>query len=336
MNTTANTVTTTNDTQKYKIRALVSNYYDLQKLRIQAGNRIVASYMDLGEKSRKRTSESVKEEANDTDKAKHEKEEMKLIAKLTGEYYSITDAFSKLAMEKKRKPKIDTVISEVEKDNKLELIKTEFDYSMAQYYMSIKDSEETVAKAIEKEVVKHPMWNAFFKDVKGCGPLIAANCISYFDIDKGRHASAFWKYAGLDVIVTDEGKAEGHNKKHLVDQQYTDKNGDIQTKKGLGYNPILKAKLAGVLADSFIKCCKNGEGYRKAYEDYRNRLDNREDTKDFTNMHKHNMARRFAVKQFVRDMWIVWNELAGYPPEPTYEEAFLGRKHHGYNRALEK
>ena len=32
------------DIQKEKIRNLVSSYYDMQKLRIQTGNRIVASF----------------------------------------------------------------------------------------------------------------------------------------------------------------------------------------------------------------------------------------------------------------------------------------------------
>lgn len=59
--------------QEEKIRAMVENIYDMQKLRIACGNRIVASFTDLGEKSRNRTSESVKEELDnkaedDTDK----------------------------------------------------------------------------------------------------------------------------------------------------------------------------------------------------------------------------------------------------------------------------
>lgn len=43
-----------NDPCRERIRAMISNIYGIQKLRIQCGNRMVASYMDLASKSRER------------------------------------------------------------------------------------------------------------------------------------------------------------------------------------------------------------------------------------------------------------------------------------------
>jgi hypothetical protein len=44
------------------------------------------------------------------------------------------------------------------------------------------------------------MWDAFFRDIKGCGTLMSAVCIAYLDPYKARHVSSFYRYAGLDTV----------------------------------------------------------------------------------------------------------------------------------------
>lgn len=68
------------DVLKQQIRCLIANVYDLQKLRISAGNRLVQSfYLQLGV--------APSTSPNDVDK-----EEQNMITKLRAEYKRITDA----------------------------------------------------------------------------------------------------------------------------------------------------------------------------------------------------------------------------------------------------
>ena len=76
------------------------------------------------------------------------------------------------------------------------------DYRMAETYLTIYNAEDIAVKAISKIVVQHPMWDAFFKDIKGCGPLMAAVCIGYFDIHRARYPSSFWKYKSFITLLT--------------------------------------------------------------------------------------------------------------------------------------
>lgn len=184
------------DATKEQIRLLVSGIYDLQKLRISAGNRLVQSfYQSLGIKP----SES-------PDNA--EKAEKSMIDKLKGEYTRISDALvvtEKPGKEGKTKTTtVKTAIKKLnqskEKEDNLEFVRDETDYKMIESYILLLQSEEESIKALEKIVKKHPMWDAFFSKVKGCGTLMSAMCIAYLDPYKADHASSFFKYAGLDVV----------------------------------------------------------------------------------------------------------------------------------------
>lgn len=68
----------------------------------------------------------------------------------------------------------------------LEIIKSEIDYNMAEQYVALLNQEQQISKFISKLVKEHLMWDRFFESVDGCGPLMAAVCISYLDIHKAR------------------------------------------------------------------------------------------------------------------------------------------------------
>lgn len=326
------------DIQKEKIRNLVSGIYDIQKLRIAIGNRVVQSFnIQMGQKP----SESQED---------MEKEAQSMIKTLRSEYKRITDAYINKSYIKKVKTGenteektvtlaknagIEKIISVVNEDKDLDIqyIKNKLDYELMGTYVDILETEERMTKVLSKEVEKHPMWDKFFKDVKGCGPLMAAVCIAYFDVHKARHVSSFWKYAGLDTVdvALEDGThiREGRGKKHTEMVQYTDKDGNIKEKRSITYNPELKTKLLGVLGGSFLK--KPGCKYEKTYRDYRNRLDNRADSNSLSALRKHRMANRYMIKQFVRDLWVTWRAYEGYEVSEPYEVAVLGRNPHHYN-----
>lgn len=331
------------DIQKEKIRNLVSGIYDIQKVRIAIGNRVVQSFnIQMGQKP----SESQEE---------MEKEAQSMIKTLRSEYKRITDAYIDKSYIKKVKigdnteektvtlaknAGIEKVIKTInaDEDMGIQYLKNKLDYELMGAYVDIIETEERMTKILHKEVEKHPMWDAFFKDVIGCGPLMSGVCLTYFDVHKARHASSFWKYAGLDTVDVEleDGThiREGRSMRHTEMVPYTDKDGNIKEKKSITYNPILKTKLLGVLGSGFLK--QPGCKYEKIYRDYRNRLDNRADSESLTPLRKHRMATRYMIKQFVRDMWVTWRELEGYTVTEPYEVAVLGRKPHLYNEYHER
>lgn len=180
---------------KEQIRALVSSIYDLQKLRISMGNRLVQSfYQRLGVKPSE-SPENV------------DKEEKKMIDKIRKDYRRISDGVK--LNDNTVKAEIKKCLSSNNKEDKLEVIRDITDFKLAEAYEYMLKSEEESTKALDDIVKKHPMWNAFFKDVKGCGTLMSAVCIAYFDPYKANHVSSFFKYAGLDVVqdIDSEGRA---------------------------------------------------------------------------------------------------------------------------------
>ena len=289
------------DIQKNRIRNLVNGVYDIQKLRISTGNRIVASLRPEVDTS-------------------NEDEATSMVKLITDEYTRITDlyvsAFSGRGSIEKSIAKLNPAP---------DLIKSRIDYELVQQYLRLVEAENAMCKIVEREVKSHPMWDAFFAGVKGCGPLMSAVCIAYFDPYKARHASSFWRYAGLDVQHDpNRDKMRGVGKWYTEDRAYIDKDGKEQTKKSLTYNPFLKTKLVGVLGSAFLRA--KDSYYGKVYYDYKNRLDNRDE--DFSPIVKHRMATRYAVKMFLRDMWVVWRELEGLEVTEPYEVAKLGHKPH--------
>ena len=346
--------------QKEKIRNLLSGVYDIQKLRIATGNRIVQSFnIQMGQKP------STKQEDME-EKAKS------MITVLKNEYNRITDAYVNKSYIIKTKNGDETVEKTVtigansgikkviqsmadDKQSDINYIKNKVDYELIGTYVDLLSTENNMIKLLKGEVEKHPMWDAFFKDAVGCGPLMAAVCLSYFDINKARHVSSFWKYAGLDTVDVEVPKVigwdsekekpilsetetehirEGRSKKHTEMVEYTSKDGEVKEKKSITYNAELKTKLIGVLGPCIIK--KPGSKYEQIYRDYKNRLNNRADSKQLTDGHKHNMAVRYMIKQFIRDMWVTWRNLAGYVVSEPYEVAFLGRNPHKYNEYHER
>ena len=288
------------DIQKTRIRNIVGGVYDVQKLRIATGNRIVAS---------------LRPDVVDTE---CDEEDTKYLPSILKEYKRITDYY---VSKFDGRGNIEKAINPQES----EYIKSRLDYDLVTSYKQLLATEEGLTKVVEREVKSHPMWDAFFAGVKGCGPLMSAVCLAYFDPYKARHASSFWRYAGLDVQRDENsGKMRGVGRWYTEERPYIDRDGEEQVKKSLTYNPFLKTKLVGVLGSAFLRA--RDSYYGKVYYDYKNRLDNRPD--GLSPIVKHRMATRYAVKMFLRDMWVVWRELEGLEVTEPYEVAKLGHKPH--------
>jgi hypothetical protein len=165
-------------------------------------------------------------------------------------------------------------------------------------------------KEIAREVHKHPLWKAFFLGVKGCGPMVAAVCLTEFDIRKAPYVSNLWSFAGL---------APGKDKK----------------KKGekCPYNQFLRAKLCGVLGSGFLKA---NSPYRQIYDDTKHRMESENwgmpsknpTAKERPNAgHQHKAATRRMVKEFLKDLYVAWRTIEGLPVAAPYQETYLGHIH---------
>lgn len=270
--------------------------YDIQKLRIQMGNRIAANF-----KAKLGIKPGQKEEDAEAD-AKN------VLNLLRASFKKITDGIKSF-------PKQSTFKGD-------ELISSYTELCLVAEYCDLEQSEDKHFRRLEAVLSEFPIYTQFLEGVRGCGPAMSAVIISEFDIHKSEYSSSLWKYAGLDVAS--DGKGRSKRKEHLVKVKYLDKDGKEQEKDGITFNPFLKTKLVGVLGSCFIKL---GGKYREIYDNYKNRLENHPAHVEKSKGHRHNMAVRYMIKRFLVDLYFEWRKLEGLPVAPEYSEAKLGIHH---------
>jgi hypothetical protein len=195
--------------------------------------------------------------------------------------------------------------------------------------------ESDLEKEIGKKVKTHPMWKAFFDNVSGCGPCLAAVILTEIDIHKATTVSKIWQFAGLNPGMVSgkkwKKKKDGTRELVVANEQVR---GDKKTEGYVcPYNQFLRAKLCGVLGGSFLKC---GSEYRKYYDNMRHRLEsmnwgtpskNPGDKDNPRAGHQHKAAIRYMVKMFIRDLYIAWRTVEGLEVRPPYQEQYLKHKH---------
>lgn len=279
------------------LRILIRGLYDMQKLRVSTGNRIVANFkVRLGQ---------IPGESEDelTPKAKE------ILEDLRKRHERITDAIAESPRRKNFEG--DGII-----DNWTE-------YALIEQYVVLDKNEKRQATRLGKILVGYPVYTEFLADVKGVGPMMSAVIISELDPHKARYPSSFWRYVGLDVAG--DGAGRSRRKEHLVDIVYIDKDKKEATRKGITFNPFAKSKLVGVLAESFLRARDNK--YADIYYGYKHRLESHPKHKDKAVGHRHKMAMRFMVKAFLADLHVKWRELEGLEVTTRYSEGKLGMEH---------
>ncbi len=285
------------------LKTIVRGAYDVQKLRIQMGNRIVGNFkVKLGVAPGKA-------ESDELDAAGK-----MLLNNLRVSYKKLTDGVK--IFPRQATFKGDGVISSY----------TEL-CLMAQY-VDLEKSEDQHFYRLKSILKDYPVYEQFLEGIKGIGPAMAGVILSEIDIEKARHPSSLWKYAGLDVGP--DGRGRSKRAEHLVDCEYTSKAGEDATRKSITFNPFLKTKLVGVLATSFIRVGENK--YRTIYENYKNRLEHGAGWSEESKGHRHNAALRYMIKQFLVDLHIAWRTIEGLPVSLPYHEAKLGHLHAGESR----
>lgn len=194
-----------------------------------------------------------------------------------------------------------------------------------------KSSEQKLAKAIKEYVERTDEWNLFLKNVKGCGPIIAAILITEIDIRKSNTVSAIWQYAGMNPAKNVKGRKYVDGKIVVTDELIK---GDKLTKGYLApYNKFLKTAILGKLGESFLK---TNSPYKKYYDDYKERLAHSDAIatstgkpwKECTKAHRSAAANRHMCQQFLIDYYRAVRQIYGLEIRVPYSEEYLGKMHH--------
>ena len=281
------------------LKTIVRGAYDIQKNRIQTGNRLVGNF-----KAKLGQAPSEKEDTID-------KEGQQILHNIRRSHKLLTEGVATFPRQATFKG--DEVTSDY----------TEL--CLVDNYLELEQQEKSHFRRLGNILKDYPIYNSFLAGVTGVGPAMAGVIISEIDITKAEYPSSLHKYAGLDVAS--DGQGRSRKKEHLEDSEYTDKDGKVQTKKGITFNPFVKTKLVGVLGSSFIKQSPDKCKYRKIYDDYKHRIENMDAHKEKSKGHRHNMAVRYMIKMFLIDLYNEWRSIEGLPVAPTYTEAKLGKVH---------
>jgi hypothetical protein len=279
------------------LKPIVRGAYDIQKLRIHVGNRIVANFKTKLGQAPGESEDTLDEDASE------------ILAILRASYRKLTDGV-------KTFPRQGTFTGD-------EVISSYTELCLLAQYLELEKAEGQHFRRLGNILKGFPIWTEWLEGVSGVGPAMAGVLISEIDIHKARYPSSLWRYAGLDVAR--DGKGRSRRAEHLVDREYVAADGSQATRKSITFNSFLKTKLVGVLGPCFLRA-KDGP-YKRAYYDYKHRLENHETYRDASKAHRHNMAIRYAVKRFLADLYVQWRTLEGLDIAPDYHEAKLGHKH---------
>lgn len=218
------------------------------------------------------------------------------------------------------------------------------------------EREHTLDLEIGRRVRRVPIYKEFLQEgVKGVSTTTASQLICMIDIERATTVSKIWQYAGLNP-----GKVRGKKRVALdkykgdesrIVQRFDMPDGSVQVayltdelirgdRRTEGFvapfNGDLRTLVAGVMADCFIKA--QNSYTLDFYYPYKDRKKHstemvqvgKEKFKPWcetTDAHRHNAARRYMMKMFLRDLYVCWRTIEGLPVRESYAEEYLGKTH---------
>jgi hypothetical protein len=218
------------------LKTIVRGAYDLQKLRIQTGNRITGNFKaKLGqvpgesEASLDDESKALLAQIRSTNKlvtagAVDELEAEKTAKKAAG-------LVGKLLEKHYRAVAPDGIVPSKKKFIGDAVISDYTELALIAQYKELETQEARHFRMLGKILEDYPIYTQFLEGVKGVGPAMAGVIISEIDIAKARHPSSIWKYAGLDCA--EDGRGRSRRKEHLQTVPYTNKEGLPAIRNGI-------------------------------------------------------------------------------------------------------
>lgn len=317
--------------QRQFLRSLTRGAYDIQKLRIQTGNRLCATFRSrLG-------LDSSKKEVSKTDAKK-------ILDTLRAEHKKITDGVKR----------------ELPKASEFQPIGVIHNYTELCLIAAYVEHERTELSHFEGkngrlvQILRgHEIFTQHLALIPGCGPAMSAVILSEFDVHKIDYASQMIYYSGYGV--ESDGKGTSKRVEHLYDIEYIDAKGKKKTRKGIRHNIFLKTKLrvlagtllkAGLFKDKTTGKTIPMTKYVETYLNYKARLETHpvygvandkariKEIKKATGKgyspsgHRNAMALRYMIKAFIFDLYEKWRTLEGLPVHDPWHTAKLGLRHH--------
>ena len=220
-----------------------------------------------------------------------------------------------------------------------------------EYFQMVADEARKQEKSIEKklkDVLKRfPIYTNWLIHIKGIGEIAAGRIIGEYNIEEASTVSKMWQFTGLNpgmvigkkrVKPTDYKESMGKiigsiGEDHVV---LTDElvRGDKLTPSFISpFNKRLRTAMVGVLADGFIKA--KAPYALEYYYPYKMRLSqeqneiNGEDKKwcDVSKGRRDRAAKRYMIKNFLKDLYAAWRNMEGLPIREPYAEEYLEKRH---------
>lgn len=294
--------------QNQTIRTYVRHLQDVQKMRIQSGNRIVAFFRNKigvnhdntqvveATDEKQYTEEELLDLQSNSEAIDAAVEKPKKKKKIEIDYTAnnvieqlktVEDAEDFLEAIRKDYKRVTDGIVSVSKRTKTDskIITSYGELILLDTYDKLLKAETNLERVIEEELKLLPIWNRWLGNIRGIGPVMGGILLSEVDIEKCHTMNALHTYAGLDVVfktdkqgnfVLDEegnliGEGRSRKEEHLVPKTYYTREGKEIHTRGITFNPLLKTKLIGVLGTVFIKL---GGEYKDIYNGYKARLEN--------------------------------------------------------------
>lgn len=338
--------------EREALRRKVRYFYDLQKVRIQLGNRTDDPALYV-----------IKKDAH-TGKEKRTKKK----ATRAMMDQALVDLVGSLKKDPDAAPESSERPAEIILDEEDRLF-------LRRQNLLLESLEADTLEQIAAAIKRFPIFGEFLQGVKGCGPTMSAVILSEVqmayevppetlsgddvlrttDITVTDDQGKDWQYThavhkvmventdpeskkvvAQPVEVTRKYFRKGEKLYHDVCPtvsslwSYSGLAVDTSTGKArrrakgvrFNWNPFLKTKVLGVLASCMIK---SGSPYREHYDNYKHR----KEASGWGNSaaHRHNAAMRVMMKKFLQDLWVEWRRLEGFPTPKPYAEAMLGRVH---------
>lgn len=304
--------------QRYAVKLIVNSAYLMQKTRIRLGNQLVAdAKIRMGI-----VPGTPEDKAGGTTQ--------RILAQLKEEYKRLGDAVARH----------DSIHF-----GENGIITDDLRFKLAQGYFTNLHNEQQQIKSLVPLVEGHPLWDSWFRKIKGIGPTSAAIILNFFDPDHRKtpdsvpNVSSWYARCGLDVVgvLNDDGEAEWlgrslKNPKTYRDITRTMPDGTVKSWRGPGFDPWLKSKI-WYMTTIACRMLKPADPYfGQAYLNYLHRYVERGDCRGSTDKAKLGHAKMRAVravaKLFLLATFNKWREVAGLPAVPYYSIEKLDRAVH--------
>jgi hypothetical protein len=307
-----------------QIRFLVESYYDVQKLRVETFNRVVAYVKSNFDKFSQNNLETQHDRASHHYLETHSEDASHGGREIHAQYASQRKVETQKANASQANAETHehsasqwraethrlsavkpSIIAHEIVSGKLKPPKEISE--LVWYHNSLLETEKQLAKRLDGWSKHHPIRIHFLSRIRGLGPILSSGLIAWLNpVSRFSNISKIWKYCGM---------APGQKRKHG---------------EKLGYNPRLKTFMWKI-ASSFEKQNPEKSRYRRLYEEKKQYYLNREDLRKAiehgekgAKLHVRLMAMRYTVKRFLADLWVEWRRLERLPITKPYVQTVKG------------